>query len=77
MPAVMSVLDAMGLLPEEDAFVQEGLTGAMFRGRAVARTTVGELPALVTEIEGAAWITGEHTFQADDDDPFREGIGRS
>ena len=76
MPAVMSVLDAMGLLPEEDSFVQEGLAGAMFRGRATARTAVGELPALVTEIEGAAWITGEHTFHADDDDPFREGIGR-
>jgi proline racemase len=76
MPAVMSVLDAMGLLPEEDAFVQEGLAGAMFRGRATARTAVGELPALVTEIEGAAWITGEHTFHADDDDPFREGVGR-
>jgi proline racemase len=76
MPAVMSVLDAMGLLPEEGPFVQEGLAGAMFRGRAVARTAVGELPALVTEIEGTAWITGEHTFHADEDDPFREGVGK-
>ena len=76
MPAVMSVLDAMGLLPEEGTFVQEGLAGSVFRGRAVARSTVGELPALIAEIEGAAWITGEHTFHADEDDPFREGVGR-
>ena len=32
-----------------------------------------DYPALVTEIEGSAWITGEHTFFLDDDDPFREG----
>jgi proline racemase len=37
------------------------------------RTIVGDFPALVTEIEGSAWITGEHTFFLDDDDPFREG----
>ena len=32
-----------------------------------------DFPAIVTEIEGSAWITGEHTFFLDDDDPFREG----
>jgi len=76
MPAVMSVLDAMGLLPDDGPFVQEGLAGSVFRGRGVARTAVGELPALVTEIEGTAWITGEHTFYADEDDPFKEGVGK-
>jgi proline racemase len=35
---------------------------------------VGERPAVVTEIEGSAWITGEHTFLLDEDDPFREGL---
>ena len=77
MAAVMSVLDAMQLLDEETAFVQEGLSGALFRGRITARTTVGETPAITTEIEGSAWITGEHTFVMDDDDPFREGMSRT
>jgi proline racemase len=38
-------------------------------------TIVGELPALVTEIEGSAWITGEHTLCLDDDDPLKDGVG--
>ncbi len=71
--AVMAVLDAMGLLPDNQAFVHESLSGALFRGRPLHRTIVADYPALVTEIEGSAWITGEHTFFLDDDDPFREG----
>lgn len=72
--AVMAVLDAMGLLPEDQPFVHESLTGAIFRGRASRRTRVGDLPAIVPEIEGTAWITGEHTFLRDEDDPFRDGF---
>lgn len=71
--AVMAVLDAMGLLPDGQPFVHESLSGALFRGRSLHRTIVGDVPALVTEIEGSAWITGEHAFFLDDDDPFREG----
>jgi proline racemase len=37
------------------------------------RTIVGEYPAIVPEIRGSAWMTGEHTFVIHDDDPFREG----
>ena len=72
--AVMAVLDAMGLLSDDQTFVHESLTGALFRGRALRRTFIGELPALVPEIEGSAWITGEHTFLVDEDDPLREGF---
>ena len=71
--AVMAVLDAMGLLDDSRPFVQEGIVGTTFSGRVVGRTQVGEYPAIVPEIRGAAWITGEHTFVIDDDDPFREG----
>jgi len=72
--AVMAVLDAMGLLPTDTAFVYESLIGTLFRGRLLNRTQVGDLPAIVTEIEGSAWITGEHTFYIDDEDPLREGF---
>jgi proline racemase len=71
--AVMAVLSAMGLLPGDQPFVHEGLSGAILRGRPVRATDVGGVPALVTEITGTAWITGDHTFILDDDDPFREG----
>jgi proline racemase len=72
--AVMAVLDAMGLLPEGQPFVHEGLSGSLLRGRVVGRSRVGDMEAVVTDIEGSAWITGEHTFLLDDDDPLREGL---
>lgn len=71
--AVMAVLDAMGLL-EDHAFVHESVIGTLHRGRVARRTEVGEFAAIMTEIEGSAWITGEHTFFVDDDDPLKDGM---
>ena len=72
--AVMAVLDAMELLAEDRTFVHESLIGTQFRGRLAGRTAVGEYQAIVPEIEGSAWITGEHTFLIDDDDPLKDGF---
>jgi proline racemase len=72
--AVMAVVDAMGLLDEGKPFVHESLIGTRFNGRIAGRTAVGEYQAIVPEIEGSAWITGEHTFLIDDTDPLREGF---
>jgi proline racemase len=72
--AVMAVVDAMGLLPEAQPFVHESLIGTRFNGRVTARTMVGDCPAIVPEIEGSAWITGEHMFLIDDDDPLKDGF---
>ena len=72
--AVMAVIDAMGLLGSDRPFVHESLIGTRFNGRVASRTTVGEYPAIVPEIEGSAWITGEHTFLVDDGDPLRDGF---
>lgn len=72
--AVLAVLDAMGLTSDERPLVHEGPSGAVFRGRVVERVTVGEVPAIVAEITGKAWITGEHTFLLDPSDPFVEGF---
>ena len=71
--ALMAVLDAMGLLADDRHFVHESITGTLFRGRAVRHTALGDMSALVAEIEGSAWITGEHTFLIDEDDPMKEG----
>jgi len=72
--AVMAVIDAMGLLSEERPFVHESLIGTRFKGRVTSRTLVADYPALVPEIEGSAWITGEHTFLIDEDDPLKQGF---
>jgi trans-L-3-hydroxyproline dehydratase len=72
--AVMAIVDAMGLMADDTSFTHEGIIGTRFTGRIVGRTTVGDCPAIVPEIEGAAWITGDHTFFMDEDDPLREGF---
>ena len=72
--AVMAVLDAMGLVADDRPFVHESVIGTRFTGRLASRTTVGEYRAIVAEIEGSAWITGEHTFLVDESDPLPAGF---
>jgi proline racemase len=72
--AVMAVVDAMGLLAPDRPFRHESIVGTVFSGRVVSRTRVGDYDAIVPELEGSAWVTGEHTFLVDDDDPLAEGF---
>jgi proline racemase len=72
--AVMAVIDAMGLFDDEKPFVIESIIGTRFEGRIAARGSVGDLQAVIPEIRGAAWITGEHTFLVLDGDPLRDGF---
>ena len=85
--AVMAVLHAIGILGlPEQVFTHESIIGSRFRGKVVGTTTVpapsvqgsnseGEpIEAIVPEIEGEAYITGEHTFVIDDRDPLRDGF---
>ena len=72
--AVMAVVHAMGLLATDRPFVHESLIGTRFTGRVVSHTAVGDRAAIVPEIEGSAWITGEHAFIVADDDPLKEGF---
>lgn len=72
--AVMAVLNDMGLLLDDVPFVHESIVGSTFSGRVVERVEVGEKPAIVPEIEGSAWITGEHVFLIDGDDPLKAGF---
>jgi trans-L-3-hydroxyproline dehydratase len=72
--AVMAVLSEMGVLTDEAPFVHESIVGTTFTGRIVSRQRVGERQAIVPSIEGSAWITGEHAFHIDGDDPLKAGF---
>ena len=72
--AVMAVLNDMGLLLDDVPFVHESIVGTTFKGRVVDRVEMGDKTAIVPEIEGSAWITGEHTFLIDGDDPLKAGF---
>ena len=74
--AVMAVLSEMGLLGRDQVFTHESIIGTKFRGRVVDETSLStpnsQLPtpnvlhAIIPEIEGEAYITGENTFIIDD-----------
>jgi proline racemase len=72
--AVLAVLDAMGIVVDGQPFVHESIIGTTFSARVSARTRVGDLPAIVPELSGDAWLTGEHTFLVNEDDPLRDGF---
>ena len=82
--AVMAVLSAMGLLGRGQTFTHESIIGTRFRGRILEETSLSTsnsqpptpdtLAAIVPEIEGEAYITGENTFLIDDRDPLKHGF---
>jgi proline racemase len=72
--AVLAVLDAMGLTTEDHPFVHESIIGTTFSARVVSRTTVGDIPAIVPELSGAASITGDHAFVVEPGDVLPEGF---
>jgi proline racemase len=65
---------AKGSLGVGDPFVIESLIGTRFTGRVVRQTTFGEYAAVIPDVEGSAWITGQHEFLVAPDDPLRAGF---
>jgi trans-L-3-hydroxyproline dehydratase len=53
----------------------ESCTGAVFSGRCVREAPpVNGRKAVIVEVGGRAYQTGEARFRFDDDDPLREGF---
>lgn len=72
--AALAVLDAMGLAPADRPLVHESAWGTRFAARVTERVRDGGREAIVAEVEGSAWITGEHSFVLDESDPLRAGF---
>lgn len=72
--AVLAVLDAMGLIEGQSTFTLESVINATCRARIASRSSVGEYSAIMPEIEGEAWITGDHAFVLDSSDPWSNGF---
>jgi proline racemase len=72
--ARLALLDRSGRLPRGDELLHRSIVGSEFRARVVGDTEVGGLAAVVTEVEGSAYRTGEHRFTLDPDDPLGEGF---
>lgn len=71
--ARMAVLHARGRMRPGDRLTTVSLIGSTFAGRLLGETTVGDRPAVLTEIAGRAWITGTHQHMLDPADPWPRG----
>jgi proline racemase len=72
--ARLALLDASGRLARGEELRHRSIVGSEFRARVVGEADVAGIPAVVTEVEGSAFRTGEHVFDLDDDDPLGEGF---
>ncbi|HVW71076.1 MAG TPA: proline racemase family protein [Steroidobacteraceae bacterium] len=71
--ARMATLVAHGQLAIGQRFVNEGLLGTLYSGRAVSAVTHAGIAGIVPEVEGSAWITGRAVLSVDPRDPLRRG----
>jgi proline racemase len=72
--ARLALLDRAGRLARGDELRHLSIVDTEFRGRVVGETDVAGLPAVVTEVEGSAYRTGEHVFTLEPDDPLPDGF---
>jgi len=72
--ARLALLDATGELPRGRPLRHRSIVDTEFLGRVVAGSQVAGIPAVVTEIEGSAHLTGRHEFVLEPDDPLGTGF---
>jgi len=72
--ARLVLLDRSGRLPRGAVLRHLGIVDTEFRGRVVGDADVAGIPAVITEVEGSAYRTGEHVFTLDPRDPLADGF---
>lgn len=70
----MAIHYAKGELKIGEKIRIESIVGSIFTGSVVEEVDFGSFKAVIPEVEGNAFITGQHTFLIDPDDPFKEGF---
>lgn len=61
-------------LKDNEEIINESIIGSTFIGKKLGETTVGEYKAIIPMITGRAFITGEHNFILQNEDPFPTGF---
>lgn len=76
--AKLAALYKKGQIGIGEPFVYESFIGSRFKGIILKETKVGEFDAVVPQITGNAYLTGEATYVIDPDDPLKYGfkVGR-
>jgi proline racemase len=71
--ARLALLHGSGRLAAGERLVHDSVVGTRFLGRVLRETAADRRAAVVTEVEGSAYRTGEHRFLLDPADPV--GLG--
>jgi proline racemase len=72
--ARLALMDRRGELPRGSTLMHESVIGTRFSARVVDEARVGDTPAVITEVEGSAQLTGYHQFVLRPDDPLGTGF---
>jgi proline racemase len=72
--ARLALLHRSGRLGAGEELRHLGIVGTEFVGRIVGEDEVAGIPAVITEVEGSAYRTGEHVFMLDPHDPVGDGF---
>ena len=70
----MAIHHARGEMKIGEKMKIESIVGSIFTGSIVNEVDFGPFKAVIPEVEGNAFITGQHTFMIDPNDPFKEGF---
>ncbi len=72
--ARLALLDRAGRLPRGRELIHRSIVDSEFRARVVGDAEVAGKQAVLTEVEGSAYRTGEHVFTLDPEDALGEGF---
>lgn len=72
--ARMALMHSLGKLALNEPIICESVLGGKFEGRLIGVTSVDGAPAVVPQITGRAWITGNAEFILDPSDVFPKGF---
>ena len=70
----LAIHHARGEIREAEVIAVESITGSVFTGEVLGESVYGPHRAVIPKVEGTAFLTGQHVFFIDPDDPFREGF---
>lgn len=65
---------AKGEIKIGEEITVESITGSVFKGKIIKALDYGPYKALIPEVEGTAYITGQNEFLIDPNDPFKYGF---
>ncbi|MCU0904972.1 MAG: proline racemase family protein [Tabrizicola sp.] len=71
--ARLALLAARGQIGPGEVLRAHSVIDSQFEGRITGTARVGDLPAILPEISGRAWITGVHQHMLDPADPWPQG----